>query len=171
LIGLGTWTERDGLKHRAGAFVQGPAVWEKPQFYPKKGGRETEQERTAKANALINLSASGAACANVLSWGRGGVRWVLPREWKRQIPKPMHHRHALTLLTSGELALVAEAFESTRPRKGTAEPLAELHNYIREACIHVARNPGKGLAKYSAGITDLLDAITLGLTEEGRLTL
>lgn len=162
LQGLGFWHTRDGFTgwwgSQAGACG---SVWEMPQLYPSRG-RDKASTITAKANDLIALAAAGSACANVLSWGRGGVRSVLPREWKRQLAKPQHHAHALTLLQPQELALVVEAY---------GKPEAALRDYVRAGCLHVARNPGKGLAKYSAKITDLLDAVTLGLTEEGRLVL
>ncbi len=172
LIGLGFWSEQDGFVATWGVHANWGAVWECPQVYPRKGGRVTEQEWIAKANAAVAVAAAGSACANVLGWGRGGVRSVLPREWKRQLPKPQHHAHALTLLTAPERALVNEAYQSTRARSlDPKDAGASLDLYVRAGCLHVARNPGKGLAKYSAKITDLLDAVTLGLTEEGRLVL
>ncbi len=172
LTGLGFWHPRDSWTAYWGVYGNGGTVWECPQVYPRKGGRVTEQEWIAKANAAVAVAAAGSACANVLGWGRGGVRSVLPREWKRQLAKPPHHAHALTLLTEPELALVCEAFANTNGCRGRPEDVrAKLNEYVRAGCLHAARNPGKGLAKYSAKITDLLDAVTLGLTEEGRLVL
>lgn len=174
LRALGIWDQAEGFGEYWGmqALTYG-AVYEHPQMYPSRG-RETEQARVAKANDLIAIAAAGSACAHVLSWGRGGVRSVLPREWKRQLPKPVHHLHTLRLLTETERALVDLAYVETT-NKSTQRPIVtsreRLDEYVRAGCLWVAKNPGKGLAKYLAKITDLLDAVALGLTEEGRLVL
>ncbi len=160
LIGLGVWSSRDGFVRSWGLMSSwGGTVWEMPQLYP--GTNKLGQARVvAQANDLIELAAAGSGCAHALGWGRGGVRSVKPRAWKGQIPKPIPHRRAIDVLTGPELALLAEAY---------GKDLASLRQYILDACLKVAAR-AKNIG-YSSQIVDLLDAVTIGLVDTGRLAI
>ncbi len=176
LVGLGVWDLEQGLTHQWGHGIGAaqPAVWEMPQLYPS-ARREKPQVMIAKANDLIRLSAAGAACATALSWGRGGVRSMLPAQWKKQLPKPIHHFHVMRVLADDERHLVESAWVGRAPsgerRVRQADPAGTLAAYIQKGCLWVAKHPGKELAGYSSSITDLLDAVAFGLSQEGRLVL
>lgn len=161
LVGLGmmqatVWVKTWGDMHWHHAAV----VWEKPQLYPQELRSAAPQVVIAKANALIELAACGADTARALA-GVFQIRAVRPREWKGQIPKPIHHGRAMLRLTPPELDLVRSAYSGTRPDKPRA-----LDEYIALAAIRKAKNDDSG---YKSEITDLLDAIALMLTTEGRL--
>ncbi len=177
LAGLGVWDLEQGLTHQWGRALEGgyqPAVWEMPQLYPS-ARREKPQAMIAKANDLIRLSAAGSACATALSWGRGGVRSMLPAQWKKQLPKPIHHSHVMRVLTADERALIEAAWVDRAPagerRARQADPAGTLAEYIRKGCLWVAKHPGKELKGYTSCVTDLLDAVAFGLSQEGRLVL
>lgn len=168
LVGLGIWDQIQGFTHTWGILMHsGPAVWEMPQLYPN-ARREKPAVMIAKANDLIAVAAAGSACATYLGWGRGGVRSVLPRLWKGQLPKPITHWHAQRTLTETEWALLESAHKDLSRGRGRGVP---LFAYVQAGVDWCAKNPGKPLRGYTAKITDLLDAVTLGLVEEGRLKL
>jgi len=156
LIGLGRWYMQDGFKAYWGDSAQGPSLWEMPQIYPRGPG-STPAQITATANDLIVLSAHGSACATYLSYGRGGTRAVLPRQWKKQASKPAHHLRVLPCLTAPEVTLLVEAY---------GKPLDVLVSYITAASRAVGM---RQTPSYGAQITDLLDAIALGLWDTNRL--
>lgn len=165
LTGLGIWSDRNGLEAHWGIFAGSGAVWEKPQLYPN-ARREKPGVMVAKANDLIDLADAGSACANVLGWGRGGVRSIKPAAWKKQLSKPIHHKAAWGVLVPDERALIVSAQKDLGRVKG--DPWVHLVNYIDAGCEAVARKKDPA---YSAKITDLLDAVCLGLSQEGRLVL
>ncbi len=142
-----------------GAFVGAlePAYWEKPQFYPDSATRLKPQALVAQANDLIDLAASGADTARFLA-GPCEVIAKRPREWKGQIPKPIHHARLLGRLNAQEYALLVQAYGK--------DPWS-LTAYVKSAAVRYG-STGK-LTGYSAEITDLLDACAFALTVEGRL--
>ena len=134
------------------------AYWEKPQFYPDSIRKLSAAALIATANDLIELTACGADTARVLA-GPYNVTPKYPREWKGQVPKPIHHARLLGRLNAQEYALLVEAY-------GRRDPQA-LASYVRAAAL---RHGQTGvLTGYSAEITDLLDACAFALTVEGRL--
>lgn len=135
----------------------GPVYWEKPQLYPNEIQNSTPQKLIALANDLIDLSDAGKDTARALAGPHPCIA-KRPREWKKQIPKPIHHARVLGRLNAQEYALLVEAY-------GKKDPQA-LASYVRAACIAQGSNKKP---TYSAEITDLLDACAFALTIEGRL--
>ena len=99
---------RRAMVSAAPGWVQGGTiVVEKPQVYPKGKGPN------ANPDDLVELAAALGACVAALDdvvWP--GV-WVtyLPREWKGQVPKDVHHRRILKKLSSEELELLHDCLE------------------------------------------------------------
>lgn len=164
LLGLGFWFQEHGMKEQWGLITQGPSVWELPQLYPNEA-RSKPALLIARGNDLIKLAAAGSACANVLSWGRGGVTCKTAGAWKGQVPKPVMHMRAFEVLNVQELALLGRAYCDTS-RIGARDPVDMLVSYVQGAVrqIGLRQKPS-----YQARITDLLDAVCFGLKETGRL--
>lgn len=135
-----------------------PTYWEKPQFYPDSVKNLPPAQIVALANDLIDLTDAGKDTARALA---GPYECVAkrPREWKGQIPKPIHHARVLGRLSAQEYALLVAAYGKKDPQAVAA--------YVRSAAIRYG-STGK-LTGYSAEITDLLDAMAFALTIEGRL--
>lgn len=166
LAGLGIWTSEFGFVHTWGIVpFAGPAVWEEPQIYPS-ARREKPAAMIAKANACIRINGMGAACAHVLGWGRGGCRSVRPAKWKGQLPKPVHHRAIWALLTEPERSLLETAHRDLAGKAWSV--MGPVFAYITKACDAIAY---RKKPSYRASVTDLLDAVAFGLTEEGRFKL
>lgn len=118
--------------------VQSVAI-EKPQF----DGRP--------ATALIDLAWAGALFAG--SFGVP-VRAFEPREWKKSVPKPIHHGRIWDALTNQEIDLLPD------------DTLGRLH----AARAKLAKRPGKPGAYYYGNWEwhNILDAIGIGLYAVGR---
>lgn len=164
-VGLGIAKWDDGLiliTHEWGAPEFGETWFEMPRIHPTMIKRKPS-EIIARANDLVQLSAHGAVCARALT-GPNRLRGM-PVSWKKQLPKPMHHRKAwFDVLDAQERALIMQAY---RPRSnGPADSLAQ---YILNGCETHART--RKVEGYGAQATDLLDAVCMGLHHHGRLVL
>ncbi len=142
------WLTEFYVSHSWGSPAFGPCLYEQPQVYPY--GKLSLSRMTAQANDLIAIGCMGAQVAAFMANGQG-TGSIKPREWKGQVKKPQHHRKVLQVLTASEAQLLADAFD---------DDTAQLQAYVEAAC---AGSP------YSAQVTDLLDAVALGLADNGRL--
>ncbi len=164
-VGLGILKWEDGLiliTHTWGNAQQGETWFELPRIHQSMIKRKPS-EIIARANDLVQLSAHGAVCARSLT-GPHRLRGM-PVSWKKQLPKPQHHRKAwFDVLDAEERALVMQAY---RPRSNS--PADSLAQYILNGCERFART--RKVEGYGAQATDLLDAVCMGLHHHGRLVL
>lgn len=141
------WAQDLYVSHSWGTPKGGPCLYELPQVYPY--GKQSLSRMTAQANDLIAIAARGSAVAQFMAWGQG-TGSIKPREWKGQVQKPQHHRKVLQVLSPSEFSLVCSTYVGENT----------LLDYIDGAC--------RG-GPYSSMVTDLLDAVALGLADNGRL--
>lgn len=69
---------------------------------------ETPQDYTAHAACRVDLDRMRGTATTLRAWLGPSSRWrmVLPREWKGNVPKRVHHDRARLALTAEERALV-----------------------------------------------------------------
>lgn len=126
----------------------GSIVVEIPRVYPKD---------PRKGNDLIDLAAAGMRLAGQIEAsciGHVVLTTVFPRQWKGQIPKPIHHSRMITKLSPIEKDILL----ALKP---------DLDQHIRTACETYAET--RQVRGYSNRIHNVLDAVALGLTKIGRL--
>lgn len=158
IVGLAMFEGPRAVAHWGKGFTYHEEThWEKPQFYPDTLRNLRPAQVVALANDLIDLTDAGRATASALAGPSHACVAHRPREWKGQIPKPIHHGRVLGRLSPEELALLVEAY---------GQPAEALIRYVHTAALAV----GKGKKpSYKAEITDLLDAVAFALVGEGRL--
>lgn len=163
--GLGILKWEDGLvvcSHHWGEGLFGETWFELPRVHVSMMKRKPS-EIIARANDLIALSAHGAVTARALT-GPHKIHGM-PVSWKKQLPKPQHHRKAwFDVLDAGERALIMQSY---RPRSNS--PADSLAQYILNGCETYART--RKVEGYGAQATDMLDAVCMGLHHHGRLVL
>lgn len=90
-------------------------VVELPQIYPR--GHHLSPKAGTDPNDLLHLAAVVGALGAIFS-SVSDVVFVLPFEWKGQVPKKIHHERALSKLSPNELLLVPKL------------PASKLHNVL-----------------------------------------
>jgi hypothetical protein len=124
---------RETKRLRVPAFKE--LAIEKPQVYP--GPQKTD------ANDLIEVALAAGWIANAVP-DDCEVTFYLPRKWKKQVAKPIHHDRVWERLTSTEQALLPD----------------NARSYIDQ---------GLRGGAYAAQVTELLDAVGIGLVHCGRM--
>ena len=162
--GLGILKWENGqvyCSHTWGNAQQGETWFELPRVHVSMIKRKPS-EIIARSNDLIALAAHGAVCARALT---GPCRlYAMLVAWKKQLPKPMHHRKAwFDVLDAQERELIMQTFYPAR------SGVASLADYILRGCETYART--RKVEGYGAQATDLLDAVCMGLHHHGRLVL
>lgn len=126
-------------------------VIERPEVYP--GPQPT------RSNDVVELAMKAAELGGQLqALGAPTPRYVRPREWKGQVPKPIHHRRVWSVLDARERAVLCQIARYTA---------GEVELRIETACRRYAET-GK-VRGYSWQAHNLLDAVGLGLWDLGRM--
>lgn len=102
-----TWSEHAAVVAALSGAPQGAVWWvECPQV--RAGGRVAVKADVAELESLTrNLKASATGTVNLLD----------PFEWKRQVPKAVHHRRIMSLLSPAETAVVQAALTTAKDGK------------------------------------------------------
>jgi hypothetical protein len=125
-------------------------VIERPEIYPGRASEKRQRD-------LMDLTLAAGELGGTVRRQGAEVKYVLPRTWKGQVCKPIHHSRILRALVPVERA----RFEDVAQK-----PFLRILSKVDAACERYART-GK-VTGYRWDLHNILDAVGIGLWALGR---
>lgn len=148
----------DTLAWRWGALAQHTdIVCETMRVYADAAKKLKPQHLIAQVNDLLAVQAAGLRLVGQIEAACTSTKAIyLPtaREWKGQIPKPVHHGQILRALEPWEMAVLIDV-------------KSDIVEHVDRACKKYARS--KSLTGYNDPIHNTLDSVGIGLKHLKRI--